>query len=237
MLTSAFGSNGLQVGARRLRNTCLGYLAKPADERAQQTCLEQFRAAACMTDSLAAVSALAGQECAAREEALTAFFERAKVSRPSSPSHALPWPPIALPTAFHGLPSPSHGLPWSPIALPRPFATFHRHPTISTALCLLSRAQANKEALVLNKWLGVQASAETPSALQTVRSLMEHEAYDATNPNSIRSLIQMFASANPSAFHAKDGSGYEFIGEQVTTFHGLPLTFHRPSTDLPPTFH
>jgi len=149
---AAYAVNEEQVGARRLRNTCLGYLAKPADERAQQTCLEQFRAAACMTDSLAAVSALAGQECAAREEALTAFFERAK---------------------------------------------------------------ANKEALVLNKWLGVQASAETPSALQTVRSLMEHEAYDATNPNSIRSLIQMFASANPSAFHAKDGSGYEFIGEQV----------------------
>ena len=105
-----------------------------------------------MTDSMAALTALASQEGGARDEALTTFYERAK---------------------------------------------------------------ANKEALVINKWLGVQASADTPSALQTVRELMTHDGYDASNPNAIRSLIQMFASANPAAFHSKDGSGYEFIGEQV----------------------
>ena len=78
-----------------------------------------------------------------------------------------------------------------------------------------SRAKANSEALVINKWFAVQASTYTPDALQRVRALLKHEAYDGTNPNRVRALINMFAAANPAAFHAIDGSGYEFIAEQV----------------------
>ena len=66
-----------------------------------------------------------------------------------------------------------------------------------------------------------QASADTPSALATVQSLLTHEAYDKTNPNAIRSLVQMFASANPAGFHSLDGSGYAFIGDQASPY--LPL--------------
>ena len=85
-----------QVGTRMLRNAVLGYLAKNADEEAQQVCLRQFRSATCMTDSIAALAALAPIEGEPREEAMEAFYTRAK---------------------------------------------------------------ANNEALVLNKWLAVQASA------------------------------------------------------------------------------
>ena len=70
-------------------------------------------------------------------------------------------------------------------------------------------------------YLPHQASADTPSALATVQSLLTHEAYDKTNPNAIRSLVQMFASANPAGFHSLDGSGYAFIGDQVRPY--LPL--------------
>ena len=69
-----------QVGARRLRNMCLGYLARPADAEAQATCLAQFRQAACMTDSLAALTALADKPSTARDEALHTFYERAKAN-------------------------------------------------------------------------------------------------------------------------------------------------------------
>ncbi len=31
-----------------------------------------------------------------------------------------------------------------------------------------------------------------------------------SNPNRIRSLIGAFAGSNPAAFHAQDGSGYQF---------------------------
>lgn len=40
---------------------------------------------------------------------------------------------------------------------------------------------------------------------------MNHRSFSMNNPNRIRSLIGAFASANPSAFHAKDGSGYDFL--------------------------
>jgi len=78
-----------------------------------------------------------------------------------------------------------------------------------------ARAKANKEALVINKWFAVQASADTPDALDAVKALMEHEAFDETNPNTLRSVVNTFAGANPAAFHKADGSGYEFIAEQV----------------------
>ena len=70
-------------------------------------------------------------------------------------------------------------------------------------------------------YLPHQASADTPSALATVQSLLTHEAYDKTNPNAIRSLVQMFASANPAGFHSLDGSGYAFIRDQASPY--LPL--------------
>eukprot|EP00747_Dinoflagellata_sp_TGD_P182508 gnl/TRDRNA2_/TRDRNA2_36783_c0_seq1.p1 gnl/TRDRNA2_/TRDRNA2_36783_c0~~gnl/TRDRNA2_/TRDRNA2_36783_c0_seq1.p1 ORF type:complete len:1061 (-),score=248.96 gnl/TRDRNA2_/TRDRNA2_36783_c0_seq1:71-3253(-) len=77
------------------------------------------------------------------------------------------------------------------------------------------RAKENNEALVINKWLSVQAMADTPTALADVKALVSHEGFDANNPNSFRSLIGAFAGGNPAAFHKKDGSGYNFIADQV----------------------
>jgi len=57
--------------------------------------------------------------------------------------------------------------------------------------------------------------ASTPDALETVKGLMSHEAFDANNPNTLRSVVNTFAGANPAAFHKADGSGYKFIGDQV----------------------
>lgn len=48
-----------QVGRRRLRNTVLSYLHEPRDAAAAKLCLDQFNAADCMTDKLAAVGCLA----------------------------------------------------------------------------------------------------------------------------------------------------------------------------------
>jgi aminopeptidase N len=140
------------VDKRRLRNACLGYLGRLADGPAQELALAQFRTAGCMTDSVAAVAALASTEGAARDEALAAFYER---------------------------------------------------------------AAANNEPLVVNKWLSVQAMAETPDALANVKRLLSHPGYDASNPNSVRALVSTFAMANHAAFHAADGSGYDFAAEQV----------------------
>lgn len=70
------------MGRRRLRNTVLSYLHEPRDVGAAKLCLEQFKAADCMTDKLAAVSLLADfddsrGEFPERSEAISKFFEDA----------------------------------------------------------------------------------------------------------------------------------------------------------------
>lgn len=85
------------------------------------------------------------------------------------------------------------------------------------------RAQALEEfykdaagdALVVNKWFSTQASADLPDALDRVRALLEHPDFTWTNPNRMRSVVSIFAGANMAAFHAADGSGYEFVGDAV----------------------
>ncbi|CAN0597037.1 unnamed protein product, partial [Laminaria digitata] len=71
-----------QVGRRRLRNTILAYLHEPRDADAAKLCLEQFKAADCMTDKLAAVACLAdfddkAGEFPERSEAISKFYEDA----------------------------------------------------------------------------------------------------------------------------------------------------------------
>ena len=48
-----------------------------------------------------------------------------------------------------------------------------------------------------------------------MNALTEHEAFDWRNPNKVRSLISAFATANPTAFHRLDGSGYRLLGGAV----------------------
>jgi aminopeptidase N len=70
------------------------------------------------------------------------------------------------------------------------------------------------EALVIDKWFAMQAAAPTTN-VAAVRKLMQHPAFTLKNPNRARSLIFNFTSANPSQFHAADGSAYEFWAEHV----------------------
>ena len=69
------------IGMRRLKNTCLGYLATIEDAKAAALCLAQARGSAgCMTDMMAATAALASCDgpaaAPAREEVLALFYER-----------------------------------------------------------------------------------------------------------------------------------------------------------------
>jgi len=68
---------------------------------------------------------------------------------------------------------------------------------------------------VMDKWFFVQATSSLPDTLATIKTLMTHENFDITNPNKIRALLNSFALRNPLCFHALDGSGYQFIANQV----------------------
>jgi aminopeptidase N len=70
------------------------------------------------------------------------------------------------------------------------------------------------DALVLDKWMGLQALSSLPGTVDRVRELMQHAAFDMKNPNRVRALIGAFAG-NPLRFHAADGRGYALVGETV----------------------
>ncbi|MEZ5918334.1 MAG: aminopeptidase N C-terminal domain-containing protein, partial [Parvularculaceae bacterium] len=53
------------------------------------------------------------------------------------------------------------------------------------------------------------------TALDEVRALMRHEAFDLKTPNRVRALIGGFAMNNPAGFHRADGAGYAFFADQV----------------------
>lgn len=67
------------------------------------------------------------------------------------------------------------------------------------------------DGLVMDKWFMLQATSPAANVLENVIALMQHPSFSLANPNRTRSLIGAFASGNPAAFHAKDGSGYRFL--------------------------
>jgi aminopeptidase N len=71
-----------------------------------------------------------------------------------------------------------------------------------------------KDALVLDKWLALQAMSPLSQTLQGVRALMRHPFFDMGNPNRVRALIGAF-SANHLRFHAASGEGYALVGDTL----------------------
>ncbi len=80
-------------------------------------------------------------------------------------------------------------------------------------------ARYRDEALVVDKWLAVQASSRAVTA-ERMRELSAHPAFDFRNPNKVYALLRTFG-ANHRRFHAADGSGYRLISEWVTKLDPL----------------
>ena len=81
--------------------------------------------------------------------------------------------------------------------------------------------QWKDDPLVMDKWFTIQAAKPETDTVGRVLALMDHEAFSLTNPNKVRSLIGVFALANPTGFHAADGSGYRFHADQVIALNAL----------------
>ncbi len=84
---------------------------------------------------------------------------------------------------------------------PRAFADFY--------------ARWRDDALVIDKWFALQATAQRPDAVEVVAGLLGHEAFTLTNPNRVRALIGAFAAGNPTGFHRADGAGYALVADHV----------------------
>jgi aminopeptidase N len=145
-----YSPEGVQAGRRSLRNVCLGYLAELEESSAHALVIGHFEQSSNMTDSVAALSAIANIDIPARHMLLDSFYSK-----------------------------------WQ------------------------------NEALVVDKWLQVQATSHLPGTTKDVRALMTHQAFDIRNPNKVYSLVRAFCSANPKHFHAADGSGYKLAADVV----------------------
>ena len=73
----------------------------------------------------------------------------------------------------------------------------------------------SEEPLVLEKWFALEAGSPIGGTVERLATLMEHRQFDVNNPNKIRSVLGVFAAANPRQFHKDDGSGYQFIASQL----------------------
>jgi aminopeptidase N len=84
------------------------------------------------------------------------------------------------------------------------------------------------EPLVIDKWFSVQARSTAEDAIGRVLGLTAHPAFDAKNPNRLRSLVGGFASANPARFHDPSGAGYRFLADQILAVDAFnPMTAAR----------
>jgi len=96
------------------------------------------------------------------------------------------------------------------------------HALAADALALFHKLFQH-EALVIDKWFALQASApdRAGDVLPRVRQLMQHPDFSLRNPNRARSLIFSYCSANPAGFHRTDAAGYVFWSEHVLALDSL----------------
>jgi aminopeptidase N len=96
------------------------------------------------------------------------------------------------------------------------------NPHVDKQRCLASFYQQwQGEALVIDKWFALQATSKMPDTFATVSALMKHPAFNMSNPNRVRSLIGAFSQSNPLHFHASNGQGYAFLGDQIIVLNEL----------------
>lgn len=90
------------------------------------------------------------------------------------------------------------------------------HPLAAEALPLF-HAMFKDEALVIDKWFGLQAGAPDRGGniLPAVKQLMKHADFSLRNPNRARSVVSTYCQGNPAAFHRADAAGYVFWSDRV----------------------
>jgi aminopeptidase N len=90
----------------------------------------------------------------------------------------------------------------------------HDRPERTAALEDFYRRYAD-DALIIDKWLALQAIIPEPATLDRVRALTRHPAFSVANPNRVRALIGSFAQVNHTQFNRADGQGFDFVADFV----------------------
>ncbi|NCX93972.1 MAG: DUF3458 domain-containing protein, partial [Gammaproteobacteria bacterium] len=76
------------------------------------------------------------------------------------------------------------------------------------------------DALVMDKWLALQALADRPDTPERVAQLLSHPTFNIKNPNKVYALLGSF-TRNAAHFHRADGAGYELIYSAIETLNPI----------------
>src|SRR5690606_32859499 len=85
-------------------------------------------------------------------------------------------------------------------------------------------ARFRDDALVLDKWLALQAVSSLPDTLAQVKGLLSHPVFSLQKPNKVRALVGTFTAGNQLRYHAADGAGYAFHADIVLQLDGINPT-------------
>ncbi len=77
------------------------------------------------------------------------------------------------------------------------------------------------EALVMNKWFGLQALSPSPDTLKRIGDLAAHPLFSMKNPNRVRSVYGNFAHGNQVRFNDLSGQGYDIVANAVIEIDGF----------------
>jgi aminopeptidase N len=81
--------------------------------------------------------------------------------------------------------------------------------------------------VILDSWFALEAGAPFPNGLERVAALLRHPRFDLNAPNAVRAVLGGLAG-NAPVFHARDGSGYRFLGDQIAALDQRnPITASR----------
>ncbi len=71
--------------------------------------------------------------------------------------------------------------------------------------------------LLVEKWFSMMSelNCKAYNSLEDIKSLLNHEKFSYKNPNKIRAILGTFQKKNIELFHASDGSGYNFIANEI----------------------
>ena len=102
-------------------------------------------------------------------------------------------------------------------------ALVNAHADLAPAALERFHAQYRSEALVIDKWFTLQATApeKDGKVFARAKALMQHPDFTLRTPNRARSLLMALCQMNPAAFHRTDAAGYVFWADRVIEIDGI----------------
>lgn len=105
--------------------------------------------------------------------------------------------------------------------------------SLATAMLAQFELKWQRDTLVMDKWLALNAMLNAPNVVEHIKQLYQHPHFDIANPNRVRALVSSFAQFNSQYFHAVDGSGYQLLADLLIQLNKInPQNASRMITPL-----